>query len=261
VGGELLQAGVGGRPILLVHGFTGAKEDFAEALPRLADIGRHAVAADLPGHGPGPHPDGPYSLAAFADHIAGLADRFGWERFALLGHSMGGMAAQLFALAHPERVQALILMDTGHGPVDTIDPELAALGRRLVREGGLAALVEHGKDGLFASPAHRRLLAERPGYAEFGDAKLLACSPEMWLALSVELRDHEDRLERLRFLDVPTLVLVGDEDEAFLRQSERMAKVLPDARLVVVPDAGHAPQFEQPESWWRAIAAFLEEVG
>ena len=261
MGGELLQAGMGDRSILLVHGFTGAKEDFAEVVPRLADIGWHAVAADLPGHGSGPHPDGPYSLAGFADHIAAVADRLGWERFVLLGHSMGGMAAQLFALENPERVRALVLMNTGHGPVDTVDPDLVALGRRLVRDGGLAALVEYGKGGLFASPAHRRLLAERAGYAEFGDAKLLACSPEMWLAMSGELRDHEDRLQRLASLAVPVLVVVGAEDEAFLGQSEQMAEVLPDARLVVLADAGHAPQFEQPESWWRAIAAFLEEVG
>lgn len=260
MGGELLQAGVGGRPILLVHGFTGAKEDFAEAVPRLGSMGWHAVAGDLPGHGAGPHPDGHYSLAAFAEHIGVLADGLGWDRFVLLGHSMGGMAAQLFALAHPERVQALVLMNTGHGPVDTIDAELAAFGRRLVGDGGMAALVEHGKGRPSGPPAHRRLVAERPGYAEFGDAKLLACSVDMWLAMSVELCDHEDRLDRLRSLDVPTLVVVGDQDEAFLRQSEHMAKVLPDARLVVLPDAGHAPQFEQPELWWRAIAAFLEEV-
>lgn len=261
MGGELLQAGIGGRSILLVHGFTGAKEDFAEAVPRLAAIGWHAVAIDLPGHGAGPHPEGPYSLAGFADHIATVADGLGWERFVLLGHSMGGMAAQLFALANPERVRALVLMNTGHGPVEGVDPELVALGRRLVQDGGLAALVEYGKDGLFASPAHRRLLAERPGYAEFGDAKLLACSPEMWLAMSGELRDHEDRLARLASLAMPVLVVVGDEDEVFLGQSKQLAEVLPDARLVVLAGAGHAPQFEQPESWWRAIAAFLEEVG
>ncbi|HVF74788.1 MAG TPA: alpha/beta fold hydrolase [Acidimicrobiales bacterium] len=261
MGGELLQAGIGGRPLLLVHGFTGAKEDFGEAVPRLGELGWHAVAGDLPGHGPGPHPHGPYSLSGFADHIGAVVDGLGWERFVLLGHSMGGMAAQLFALAHPERVQALVLMNTGHGPVDTIDPALVAVGQQLVRDGGLDALAEYGKDSMFGSLAHQRVLAERPGYAEFGDAKLLACSPQMWLAMSVELRDHPDRLEHLRSLDVPTLVVVGDQDEAFLEQSERMAKVLPDARLVVVADAGHAPQFEQPESWWRAIAAFLEEVG
>ena len=260
MGGELLQAGVGGRPILLVHGFTGAKEDFGEVVPRLGEAGWHAVAPDLRGHGPGPHPAGePCSLAGYADDIGVLADRLGWERFVLLGHSMGGMAAQLFALANPGRVRALVLMNTGHGPVEGVDPEAAAWARGVVEAGGLAALADELR-GKLGSPSHRRLVAERPGYAEWGDEKLLACSAEMWLAMSSELVEHEDRLDRLAWLDVPTLVIVGDEDEAFLGQSERMAKVMPDARLVVVSGAGHAPQFEQPEAWWHAVAAFLEGV-
>jgi pimeloyl-ACP methyl ester carboxylesterase len=197
-----------------------------------------------------------------ADDIVAFADRLGWERFVLLGHSMGGMAAQLVAFDHPHRLRGLILMNTGHGPVDTIAPDLVSWGRSVVQEGGMPALLEayRNSGGLFGSPAHQRVLAERPGYGEFGDRKLLACSPDMWLAMSQELLDHEDRLDRLASVRVPTLVLVGDQDETFFEQSQRMVKVLPDARLVVIADAGHAPQFEQPDEWWRAVAAFLEEI-
>lgn len=194
--------------------------------------------------------------------MVACADLLGWDRFVLLGHSMGGMAAQLVAIEHPQRLRGLVLMNTGHGPSDNVSPDLAAWGRAVVEEGGMPALLAafRDTDGLFGTPAHHRLLAERPGYAEFGDAKLLACSPDMWLAMSQELLHHEDRLDRLATVDVPTLVLVGDQDDAFLTQSERMAKVMPDARLAVLADAGHAPQFEQADEWWRAVAAFLEEI-
>lgn len=250
--------------ILLAHGFTGAKEDFADVVPRLAAAGWEAVAPDLRGHGPGPHPPGraSYSLAIYADDLLRLADDLGWDRFVLLGLSMGGMAAQLVALSHPERLLGLVLASTGHGPPDGVDPQAVAAGRAVVEGGGLAALADatRGRDDVFATPAHRRLLAQRPGYAEYGDAKLLSCSPDMWVAMAEEHVRQEDRLSALAGLRVPTLVVVGEQDGAFLEQSRRIAATVPGAKLVVLPDAGHAPQFEQPEEWWRSLAAFLESL-
>ena len=256
---------VAGKRILLAHGFTGAKEDFAETAARLQAAGWEAVAPDLRGHGPGPHPSGraSYSLARYADDLLALADRLEWDRFVLLGHSMGGMAVQLVALSHPSRLEALVLSCTSHGPPEGIDRDAVALGRAVVESGGLVALVEagRGREDVFATPAHKRLLATRPGWAEYGDAKLLACSPDMWVAMAEEHLSQPDRLEALRGLSMPVLVIVGEQDRAFLEPSRRVAEAVPGAKLVVVPDAGHAPQFEQPEHWWRSLAAFLEEVG
>ena len=67
--------------------------------------------------------------------------------------------------------------------------------------------------------------------------------------------------DRLASLEMPVLVLVGEQDRPFVGSSERMAKAIPGARLVVIPDAGHSPQVENPEAWWAALTAFLEEVG
>src|SRR5580704_557581 len=93
------ESGAGGRPLLLLHGFTGAKEDFTEWLDPLAARGWHAVAPDHRGHGSSSKPasDDAYSFAILADDMLGLADALGWDRFALLGHSMGGMVAQVMA--------------------------------------------------------------------------------------------------------------------------------------------------------------------
>ena len=92
---EVAEAGAGGRPLLLVHGFCGAKEDFAEAVPALAQRGWHVVAPDLRGHGESDAPPRPhaYGLEIFAADVVALADALGWPRFSLLGHSMGGMVA------------------------------------------------------------------------------------------------------------------------------------------------------------------------
>jgi 3-oxoadipate enol-lactonase len=263
---RIAEAGEGGRPFLLVHGFTGAKEDFTDALDLLAARGWHAVAPDLRGHGDSDKPEGEdrYSLEIFAADLLGLVDALRWERLLLLGHSMGGMVAQHIAVTHRERLTGLVLMDTTHGPVDWVDQESFAMGRALVVEHGMAALLEAQKtrrdtDPL-VSPASLRLLRERPGYEEFGDRKFLAASEHMWLAMSAELRAQSDRLASLERVRVPTLVLVGEQDTPFIPHSERMAKTIPGARLAVIPDAGHSPQFENTDGWWAALGPFLEEV-
>ncbi|MGL4298390.1 MAG: alpha/beta fold hydrolase, partial [Candidatus Neomicrothrix subdominans] len=90
------EAGRGGEPLMLVHGFTGGRADFSEWIDPLAAMGRHVVVPDLRGHGTSGGPAGAdrYGLDAFAADVLGLADLLGWNRFGLLGHSMGGMVAQ-----------------------------------------------------------------------------------------------------------------------------------------------------------------------
>lgn len=244
------------RRILLVHGFGGSPDDFAEWVPAFEAIGWSACALRLPGHGCGLDAvDGFASLDAFADFVLAEADRLGWDTFTLLGHSMGGMVAQLTALRAPERLDGLILMGTGHGPVD-LDPDMVDAGKAIVRAGGMRALVE-AQRGQPDTPAHERLIRERPGYGEFMEAKALAMEPDMWLAIVDEFLAQPDRLDALASLDVPALVIAGEQDDRFLKPCQRIAAALAQAQLVVIADAGHSPQFEAPEAWWQAITTFL----
>jgi len=195
----------------------------------------------------------------FADDIAVLVDGLGWERFVLLGHSMGGMIAQTYAIEHGDRLDGLVLMDTSHGPVEGMDPDMIALGQTIVREGGMKALVEATRDlaGVLDTPAHLRVVAERPGYTEFNETKTLNSSPDMFLTMTRALFDQPDRLAGLADLRAPTLVIVGEQDESFIGPSERMAAGIPGARLEVIADAGHSPQFENPSAWFAAVDAFV----
>ncbi len=256
------EAGVGGRPLLLVHGFTGARLDFADHIDALADAGWWVVAPDLRGHGESwqPADEAAYSFDHFAADLWALVDALGWERLVLLGHSMGGMIAQVAALQRPAALDGLVLMDTTHGPLD-LDRALAELGAQIVRDGGMpavkAVLDSMGDDAPLSTPAHERLLVERPGYRELGDQKFLGSSPHMYASMLGQLLDQADRLDDLTRLDVPTLVLVGEQDEPFLAASEAMAAAVPGARLEVIPDAGHSPQFENPDAWRKAMLDFL----
>lgn len=259
------EAGRGGRPLLLVHGFTGAKEDFGDWLDRFAAEGWWAVAPDLRGHGAstGPDDEGAYSLDLFARDLLGLVAALGWERCAVVGHSMGGMVAQALVCDHPGVVERLVLMDTHHGPVDGLDPELVAVGLDVLRTQGLGALLDLRAQVVPSTPsaAELHLRATRPGYAEWADAKVHACAPAMYAAMGVELTSRPDRLGDLASLRVPTRVVVGAEDHDFADPCRRLAAAIPGADLVVIPGAAHSPQFENPEAWWQAVAPFLAGDG
>jgi pimeloyl-ACP methyl ester carboxylesterase len=248
-----------GPPVLLVHGFGGAKEDFADHVPSLAE---HAtvVTFDHRGHGASDHPadEGAYSLDHLVADTLGVAAGLGFERFRLLGHSMGGMVARRLVLAHPDRVDALVLMDTSPGPPPGIDAATVDVGVEIARHDGMAVLkaVQDELDPL-GTPAYQRLLAERPGYREFCDRKWEALAPQMWIALVAEIVRQPDQLGALTTVGCPTLVIVGVQDASFVDVSAEMAATIPAAQLVVIPDAGHSPQFENPPAWFDAVDDFL----
>ena len=261
------EAGTGGRPLLLLHGFTGAKEDFTDYLDPLAERGWHAVAPDQRGHGASAQPEDEtsYSFEAFAADLFGLLDALGWERCVALGHSMGGMVVQTAILEAPERFEALVLMDTSHRGLRA-DPELVELGVAIARAEGIAAVMAAqdalGPDQPLGTGPHRRLLDTRDGYREFGARKMLASSPAMYAAMlqMITAAESIDRLPDLPRISVPTLVVVGEEDAPFRKPSKRMADAIPGAELVVLPDSGHSPQFESPELWWKALTGFLDRL-
>ena len=260
---QVVEAGEGGRPVLLVHGFTADSGEVAGVLGALAERGWHAVAPDLRGHGRSDHPTDPadYSFELMAADVVALADHLGWERFALVGHSMGGAVAQLVALDRPERLTALVLASTFHGPVAGITMELVELGRWVVRESGMSGLAEALAARRAENPdsiaAFERLQEASPGHAEQSRARLEATSPDMWMALAPRFVAQEDRLDRLAKVDVPTAVIVGELDLTMLDDCRRLATTIPGATLTVIPDAGHVPQLEQPDAWWDALARFL----
>lgn len=263
---EIVESGPGGRPLLLVHGFGGAKENLAERLDELAAAGWHAVAPDLRGHGSSDHPEAAdaYEPATMMGDLLGLADALGWNRFALVGHSLGGGLAQLLVLQQPGRVEALVLMSTFCGPVRDLEPDLVALGTAIVRQGGMealaAALAARRASDPVAEAARRRMEAIRPGHGARADRQLLACSATMWLALAPRFLDWPPTDGALAALAVPTLVVTGSDDQAMRADCERLAQVIPGARLAIIPGVGHSPHLEAADRCWAEIGEFLGGV-
>jgi 3-oxoadipate enol-lactonase len=248
-----------GPGLLLVHGFGGAKEDFADHVDALA-VRHRVVTFDHRGHGASDKPAdaAAYSLDRMAADVLAVADGLGIDAFRLLGHSMGGMVSRRVVLAEPERIDALVLMDTSPGPIPRLDPELAELAAGIILEQGKDVLKPMlDEAGTLESPAHLRLLAERPEMLEYEARNWQALSPVMWATMLLELVHQPDQLELLAGVHCPALVIVGDQDEPFVDASRAMAAVIPGAELVVVRDAGHSPQFENPGRWFEALDGFL----
>ena len=182
--------------LLLVHGIGGAKEDFADHVDVFARDHR-VVMFDHRGHGESDHPDDAhaYSLDRLAADVQVVVDATGLHDLRVLGHSMGGMVVRRFVLAAPERVAAIVFMDTSAGPPPGLDRELVAFGVEVARTRGLAVLKELSDElDLLGSPSYQRVLAERPGFREYADYKWSAQSPVMWAQLIEDIVGQPDQL-------------------------------------------------------------------
>src|SRR5690606_27041063 len=221
----------------------------------LAALGR-TVLLDLRGHGASTNTGdaASYTLEQLADDLLAFLDATGLAGCDLLGHSLGGMVALRAALAAPERIASLILMDTAARAPD-LPVDRFRLARRVVEEAGLEALLEVMRrvppEASGRSAADRRLEAAwGEGYwREWRVPNYRAMDPVAYGALGEALFGQAPLGERLAALRMPTLVLVGAEDEGFLAAADELAARIPGARRVTIPGAAHQPQLEAPAAW------------
>jgi pimeloyl-ACP methyl ester carboxylesterase len=264
---EYEEHGAGGRPFVLVHGFTGSRDDWCEVLPRLAVRGR-TVAPDLRGHGGSSNPgvSAAYSIDRLVADLAGFLDALGMPRIDLLGHSMGGMVALRLTLAQPQRVASLVLMDTAAEPIASGARRFFEASGKIAREQGMEALFQVARAAAERDPnrpAATLRCAERMGPDKFWArirAKQLAMDPEAFATLGPMLTDHEGVSGRLGEVRCPTTVVVGEEDRAFLEPSKLLVRGIPGAEHVVIEGAVHSPQLENQEAWLDAVLAHLERA-
>lgn len=212
------------------------------------------ISYDKRGHGLSDAPDGDYSLADHVDDLDGLLRHLGIERLALAGISVGGLIAQGFALRHPNRLAALVLCDTAPkvGDAAMWNQRIAA-----VRENGLAAI---------AGPVMERWFSER---FRVEQADQLTGWRNMFLRMPVDgyagtcaaLRDTDLR-DAIGGIDVPTLVVVGEQDLSTPVELVRgVAEAIAGAQFAIIPDCGHIPSIEQPQALAALMTKFLNEVG
>jgi 2-succinyl-6-hydroxy-2,4-cyclohexadiene-1-carboxylate synthase len=245
-------------PVLL-HGFTGSAASWGDGLvDGLSGAGLTPVLVDLPGHGrdAGRSEPAAFTLEAALGHV----DRAGDWPADLVGYSMGGRLALHFAAAFPARVRRLVLESASAG----LDGEAERAARREEDEELARLVLDEGVEAFVARWEARPLFASRAGLdpAERERQRELRLGNDA-ASLAAALRglgtgSLPSLWGRLPDITTPTLLVVGALDERFVRVAERMATAMPDARVVVVPDAGHTVHVERPAAWLEAVVGFLQ---
>lgn len=269
----------GGEPALVVHGLGGASTNWTDFAGQLAPW-LAIEALDLPGFGrSGPAPGRDYSIGAHARTVTRYLDESARGPVHLFGNSMGGVIAILIAAQRPDLVRTLTLTSPAvpdlrprrlrTDPLLTIAlvPGTGRLIRRRIIQYPADARVRAVIDICFADPSRvpPNRLAEaaeeielRDGYSWSTDALLRSLRG---LVRSYVVTGRRSLWERMAAITAPTLVVWGERDRLVdVALAPRVARTIPGARLLVLPDIGHVAQLEDPVTTARAALGLLEDV-
>lgn len=235
-------SGGDGMPVLLTHGFGASTGSWAGQVAAFKDRYR-IIAWDMRGHGATECPEdlAHFSQAKIEADMAALLDHLGIEKAVIGGHSLGGFMSMAFNVRHPERVKALYLQ--GCGPGYRRDEARATWNLRAearaksLEDGGLAALGGGAEVRASIQNTATGLALAARGILSQVDARVIDSLPG---------------------ISVPVLILIGDGDSDYLDGSHYMASRIPGAENVLVADAGHGVNVDQPDAVNKALGAFLD---
>ena len=235
---------------ILIHGFTGSKEDFDYIGPLLAARGYRVFAADHRGIHESPHAadESSYSMAAYARDAIDIAKHFNLASPHLFGHSYGGAVAQRAVLAEPELFASLTLFCSGPHARENLGISTIILEKLVGKS------MQEGWDD-FAAPMYvghkRRALMEK---------RWLANDPRSILAQAHDLSTFTSVISEVAATEIASHVIYGESDDAWpLAMQDQMAADL-SAPITVINGAGHCPNEDQPEATAEAIAAFWSSL-
>lgn len=237
--------GKSGPVILLSHGFSATSGMWKGQIDALTKNHR-LVIWDMRGHGQSDYPadQAEYSEEATVADMAAILDAVGAEKAIIGGLSLGGYMSLAFHHAHKDRVLALLIIDTGPG-----------FRQDAARDGWNTYALETAARFEAQGLAPLKSASKEMAMAEHRNAEGLARAARGMLTQ----RDPHV-IDSLPTIAVPALVLVGANDKGFLNATDYMAAKIPGARKVVIPDAGHAANIDQPAAFNKAVCEFLDAI-
>ena len=236
--------------VLLVHGFTGSKEDFNLIGPLLADAGYRVLTFDNRGQHESAHSkrEDAYQVQSLARDVIALAASFGFEKPHLLGHSFGGLVSQQALVDSPESFASLTIFCSGPHYIPN-KPDLAATIEIM------NSMSMQDSWDRFKEETDKNL----PRY-ELYKKRWTASDPRSTHTMALHLRDAKPLIAELLATDLPIHVIYGENDDAWpLDMQDQMAQDL-GAPLTVIADAGHCPNEDQPEDTARVLADFWSKL-
>ncbi len=241
--------------VLLLHGLGADADSWHFQWADLSGKGYRLIAPDLPGFGRSPAEDGRWTIRSSAEQVTDLMSHLSLSKYVVAGISMGGTIALSMARFFPEKIGGLILINT----FASMKPKRVSEWRYFVRRGMRAFLL---------SPSDQaRIVAERvfPGSEQAFFRDLLVTSiqntnPKVYRQAMLELARFNE-IRSLPKITMPTLVVTGAEDTTIpLDNQKAMANLIPGARQIVIPHAGHGVTADQPEVFNRCVSEFLQQI-
>jgi 3-oxoadipate enol-lactonase len=244
-----------GKPVLFVHGFPHHRKLWAPQLRALAGQSR-AIALDLPGFGESDMPER-FTIDAWAEGLVRFLDALEIERAVIAGLSMGGYITLAFWRLHRERVRALVLADTRAGA----DTEEGKQKRRetieLARREGPVAVARAILPGMVGKSTRER----EPAVVAMMRAMLESASVDSIVGASEAMMNRADATALLPTIDVPTLIIVGEEDVLTQpKEARAMHSAVRGSRLEIIPGAGHLSNVERPAAFNHVVSEFIDAV-
>ena len=241
-----------GAPIVFLHGWPDSWFTFSRVLPSLPSTWR-AIAVDQRGFGGSDHPESGYTFQELAADAVALLDALDIERAAIVGHSFGSFVGREVAIAHPQRVTALVLIGTGFSTSTPVMQSLQAAVRTLPNP-----IPEPFAREFQASTAYRPL---PPEFFDRIVVESLKIPSHLWPVMIDRLVQY-DATAALGNIRAPTLMLWGDHDALFSRAEQDLTlAAVADARLKVYEETGHCPNWERPDDVAADIASFMRLRG
>ncbi|SDA35932.1 alpha/beta fold hydrolase [Sphingomonas sp. NFR15] len=248
----------GGQIVLLQH-FTGGLDHWDPILTNGLAQDREVILVDVPGIG-GSVGTTPQTIEGMAAAIVEFVDAIGLDTFDLLGFSIGGMVAQAFAKANAPRLRRLILCGTsprGGEPSRYMEEVRRRATGNAGEDDMLWLFFGHSETG---KAGGRAFMARRAERTEDRDPP---SKPESIMSQALAGRDwlepHGERFADLAAITMPTLIVNGTDDVMLPTiNSFHLQQHIPDAQLIIYPDAGHAAQFQHPELFLKHARMFLE---
>ena len=244
-----------GKPFVLLHGFPHNRSLWAPQTGALVEHGR-CIAPDLRGFGESGR-EGPYSMDQYADDVIGLLEILGVESAVIGGLSMGGYVTFAVWRKRPDLVRALVLADTKAG---ADSPEARRKRLELIavaKESGVAAVANAQITGMVGATTR----AQNPGLVD-GLHQMLAAAPLEGIIGGLQaMMDRDDSTGLLSTINVPTLIIVGDEDALTpVKEARAMHAAIAGSRLEIIPGAGHVSNLEKPAAFNHVLGEFLSAL-
>ncbi|WP_216897543.1 alpha/beta fold hydrolase [Nocardia alni] len=246
-----------GPALVFVHGFLFDKRMWQPQIESFVSIGYRVICVDMVGFGESAAACGTITMAMQSRALLDVLDDRGVGAAVLIGYSMGGQVVLDLLERYPRRANAVVLSDTFAG-LDT--PEVGA-GRRALADRLVAEGVSQYAEEFLPLVLSERTVRERPAVTAHAREMMTAAHPVTAAAALRGRATRRDYTETARGLDIPSLVVAGAED-VFDRGvlAAELANLIPDARLVIIPEAGHTPSMETPAAFDAVLREFLRSI-